>query len=312
MKTFALLPCLVLLAGVGAACTTPAAPAVVIAPEAPKPISIEPGIYRVSDGQVLSPKELMGVLSQKRYIFVGESHDNVHHHKIQRQIIEGLARRNTGAVAVGMEMFQVPYQEPLDAYMRQEVDEATMLLQTQYADRWGYDFSFYRPILELMMLQGSHVVALNAPKELTRKVSKEGIKGLNEQEREMLPPTLDESSPEHREMIKSVFDSFHEGMDEDTFARFYKAQVIWDATMGSSAVEFMQTHKDTVQIVILAGMFHVQYGLGIPHHVGLLDPEAASVIVIPMVTSAKEPVTKEDFLGGDASDYVWIVEGSAE
>lgn len=290
----------------GACATTPAAPPPIAPPQAPRPV-LEPGIYRLSDGARLSPNELFKALEGERVVFVGESHDNADHHEVQRLVLEGLSRRNPGAVALGMEMFQAPYQAPLDAYTRQELDEAQMLAQTQYADRWGFDFGFYRPMVELMRLQGSHVVALNAPKELTRRISKVGLGGLTEAERAQLPPSQEAASPEHRQMIQGAFSSFHSDMDEDTFERFYQAQVTWDATMAASCVEFLQTHPETQQMVVIAGMFHVHYGLGIPHHVQELAPDWPTAILIPATNQEDEPLVWEDLQASGLGDYVWVL-----
>lgn len=291
-----------------AACVT--APAAVVTPDpTPPPApSLAPGIYRVSDGALIEPAALFAALEDKKVVFVGESHDNAAHHEVERRVVEGLARRNPGAVALGMEMFQRPYQAPLDAYVREEIDEAALLAQTEYEDRWGFDFAFYRPMVSLMRLQGSRVVALNAPKELTRKISKVGLDGLTPEEAAQLPPTTREPSSEHRAMIKAVFDGFHSGMDEETFGRFYEAQLVWDATMGQSCVDHLLEHPETHQVVLLAGMFHVQYGLGIPRHVRLLAPDWETAIVIPAAPTPEEPVALEDFLGTTLGDYVWVIE----
>lgn len=274
---------------------------------APGPVALmEPGIYRVADGQRLERDAFFEELRRYRVVFVGERHDNVVHHEIQGEILEGLSRKIPGGVALGMEMFQTPYQEPLDAYVRGDIDAEEMLKRTEYKKRWGFDFDLYRPLMELMRLQGSGIAALNAPSELTRKISREGVAALSEEEKALLPPNYDHLSEEHREMIRKVFAEFHAGMDEETFERFYTAQVVWDATMASSSVNFLGQHRDLEVLVVIAGMYHVQYGLGIPLRLGLYHESLESVVVIPVAQSRESPASLEDFLETKVGDYVWV------
>lgn len=271
--------------------------------EADPPLA--PGIYRVADGAPVAPEVFFDELEEAKYIFVGESHDNIAHHQVQAMILEGLARRSPGRVALGMEMFQVPFQPPLDEYVNRRIDEATMLQRTEYDERWGFDFDFYRPMTTLMRLQRSAVVALNAPKEVTRQVSQHGLDSLSDEVRASLPSSLTAENPDHRKMFGEAMGSFHNGMDPETFERYYMAQVIWDATMAQSAVKFLEARPDIERIVVVAGMYHVQYGLGIPFHVEALSG-VRGPIVIPVDVNAEKPVTGSDVFGKGMGDFVWV------
>lgn len=293
----------------GAGTGDPVNPAKVEGPkdDKPKQPALKAGIYRVSDGAEVSFQDMIGDLEKRRVVFVGESHDNVAHHDLQRRVLEGLARRNPGRVALGMEMFQRPFQGALDAYTRQELDEAAMLEKAEYGTRWGFDFGFYRPMVELMRLQGSRVLALNAPKELTGRISKVGFEGLEPAERQKLPPVVEEKSAEHYQMVRAAFDSFHSGMTDETFQKFYEAQVTWDATMAEGVVEFLEANPQTTHVVVVAGMFHVQYALGIPLRLKLLDERLSYGIVIPVEQAADAPIKLEDYVGSQMGDYLWVV-----
>ncbi len=270
---------------------------------------LEPGIYRVEGGQRLDKADFFDALSGSRLIYIGESHDNATHHRIQAEILEGLARRSPGRVALGMEMFQRPFQPALDAFVAGKLDEAGLLSASEYTTRWGHDFAFYRPLLELMRLQGSPVLALNAPGELTKRLSKEGLEGLDEAERAMLLESFGADNPAHRAMIQEALGSSHGGMDEATFARFYRVQVAWDAVMGATAADFLASRPDIAHVVVVAGMFHVQRGLGIAFHAQRRGAEGG-VIVIP-IALGDEAVFAEDVVGSGVGDFVWVerVEG---
>jgi hypothetical protein len=112
-------------------------------------------------------------------ICIGESHNAEHHHRAQLHIIKAIHALDD-RVAVGLEMFQKPFQEPLDRYIKGETSEAEFLKATEYAKRWGFDWSLYQPIVEFCRNNRIPVAALNAPKELTGKISKSGYEGLSD------------------------------------------------------------------------------------------------------------------------------------
>lgn len=275
-------------------------------PDALDGTALSPGIYRVATGVRVTEEALLAELATAPLVYVGETHDNAAHHAVQARIVEGLMRRAPARrVALGLEMFQRPYQSALDAFMKGDLDEAALLQQTEYEKRWGFDFAFYRPMVALAQQRGARIIALNAPSELTRKVAREGLDALNAEERALLPPTLHAENPAHRALFDEVMNSVHAGMDEATLDRFYAAQVIWDATMAMSAVEGLE-RPEVEQVVVLAGMVHVQGGLGIPFHVQRLKPGVRARIVLPAQATKEAPVFAEEVFGSGDGDFVWV------
>ena len=65
-------------------------------------------------------------VSDKKIVYIGEMHDVFSHHAVQLDIISGIYKRNN-KIAIGMEMFQRPYQEKLDAYLAGEMEEKEFL-----------------------------------------------------------------------------------------------------------------------------------------------------------------------------------------
>ena len=71
-----------------------------------------------------------------------------------------------------MEMFTRPYQPFLDQWVAGEIDENKFLEETQWDKEWGYDYNLYKDILDFAREKKIPVIALNAPKELVKIVSK--------------------------------------------------------------------------------------------------------------------------------------------
>ena len=80
-------------------------------------------ILHVPTGVELTRAQFFDLLAGVRVIYVGESHNNIRHHRVQLDILRTLADRFPGKVAVGMEMFQRPSQPDLDRWSRGELDE---------------------------------------------------------------------------------------------------------------------------------------------------------------------------------------------
>jgi hypothetical protein len=136
-----------------------------------------------------------------------------------------------------------------------------MLAQTEYYDRWQFDYRLYAPILEFARGRGIPLVALNAPREISSKVAQEGIAGLSETERAQFPAQLERGLPGYRERLQAVFDE-HPEVQHMSFENFVEAQLIWDESMAERAARYLEAHPGG-HLVVLAGDGHVTRS-GIP------------------------------------------------
>ncbi len=194
-------------------------------------------------------------LAQKRVVMIGEVHDRYDHHLNQLELICRLHRRHPD-LAIGLEFFQQPFQDPLDAYLERHIDTREMLVKTEYYNRWQFDYRLYAPILEFAREQGIPVVALNAPQEISSKVAREGISALSDAERAQLPAQLDHNNlPGYRQRLRAVFEQ-HPEIQHMSFDKFVEAQLLWDETMAERAARYLKAHPQRF-LVVLAGDGHV-------------------------------------------------------
>ncbi len=230
--------------------------------------------------EVSSIKTLSDVIKgveDKRIIYVGEVHDAFAHHAVQLDVIAGIYKKNP-QIAIGMEMFQRPFQKSLDSFIAGETGEAEFLKQTEYFKRWGFDYPLYKPILDFARAEKIPVIALNLQKEITEKLAHGGIESLSEDEKKEIPPELDFSDREYRERLKEIF-NMHTIADEKNFEYFYQAQIMWDETMAHSVDEFVKNYPDH-KIVVLAGQGHLRYGSGIPKRTFRRNGEDYAIVLI--------------------------------
>ena len=200
-------------------------------------------------------------VSGKKIVYVGEYHDQFAHHNVQLQIIKGLFRKDP-KIAVGMEMFQRPFQKTLDEYIGGSIDEREFLKKSEYFKRWGFDYNLYKPILDFTRAEKIPVVALNLSREITDNVAKNGMDSLTGDEWKEVPAQMDFSDTEYRDRLRQVFDQ-HESASERNFDFFLQAQVLWDEGMARSIDDYLRKNPDR-RMVVMAGEGHLAYGSGVP------------------------------------------------
>jgi uncharacterized iron-regulated protein len=200
-------------------------------------------------------------VADKKIIYVGEVHDVFAHHAVQLDIIEGIHKLKK-RIAIGMEMFQTPFQQSLDRFIDGKMGEREFLKESEYFKRWGFDYNLYKPILDFARAEKVPVIALNTRREIIDSVSHGGIDSLSEEQREDIPSGMDFSDKEYRARLEEVF-SMHAQSEERNFDYFYQSQILWDETMAESTARFLESHPE-YSIVVLAGQGHLIYGSGIP------------------------------------------------
>lgn len=251
-------------------------------------------VWASAEQRFITFGEMLDRLQAYALVCVGETHDSEPHHLVQLQVIRGLYAYDE-SVGVGMEMFQRPFQEAIDRYLAGAGDEAAFLRETEYEKRWGFDWRLYRPIVEFCRRNGLPLAALNAPRELTGRISKVGFDALTDEEKAQLGP-IDFRVKPHRDYWYDRLSNMHGARtpSEEQKERSYQVMTAWDHVMGTTAAAFRR-ERGLRRLVVLAGSGHVDRGIGIAarsgekaatvHVAGDFDPgrdEApADFVVVP-------------------------------
>jgi uncharacterized iron-regulated protein len=253
--------------------------------------------------QRVERQSLFTRLARAKVIYLGETHDSEADHRAQLDILQALYQQNS-QLAIGLEMFQLPFQGVLDRYIRGELTEVEMLEQSEYNQRWGFPWRLYAPILRFAKEKSLSLVALNTPTEITRKVARSGLESLTPQERKSIPPVaeIDLSNAAYRAQLQEIYTKFHKGSsNSQDFERFWQAQVLWDETMAAAIVAYLKVNPNR-QLVVLAGKGHIAEGYGIPSRVarrlgwGKTQPSTQVTILLN-----PEP----DLLKPKMADFFW-------
>jgi uncharacterized iron-regulated protein len=188
-------------------------------------------------------QKILQELSPANIVYLGEIHDRLLDHQNQLAIIEHLYQKNP-RLAMGLEMFQKPYQGSIDRYLAGQISEAELVKQTEYQKRWGFPWDNYAPLLRFAKEHKLPVVALNVPTE------------------------IDKSNAIYRQLIQESFNQHqHQAVTNSKgWERFYETQLVWDETMAATIAEFYQQHPGD-RFVAIAGQAHIENGYGIPDRV---------------------------------------------
>ncbi len=200
--------------------------------------------------------EFLNQIKGAASVCLGESHDDAAHHHLHARLVEQWSRaaREAGReLAVGFEMFEASTQPALDAFSRGEWTFQGLLVASDWRHRWGWDPSAYERLFDVARQSGVELLALNAPRELTRRVARGGLESLPPSVAAALPDLV-LNDPEHRQAFAAALGPHGFGMAHDNV---YAAQVIWDETMATRADAWLArgTAKPRLLIVI-AGNGH--------------------------------------------------------
>ena len=249
-----------------------------------------------TEGIKLSSEQLLERLTSARVVYVGEEHTDALHHKIQLEVAQLLS--SLGKIKIGLEMVQKPFQKHLDDYISGKISQEELLENVEWEKRWGYDFGLYKPIFDYALNEKIDLIALNATRELVRKIAREGIDALDEDMREELPELLLDNV-RHRRRIELVWGQHGHMSKNMSFDNFYAAQVTWDETMAQSAT--LSGLESEARVLVLAGAGHVRYGEGIPSR-------AQRRGLKPYITILPVTVSEATLLiGSGIADILWVV-----
>ena len=237
--------------------TTPAASGIEV------PVSGD-SVHGIAAADLRTLQSIVDEISESTVIYAGEQHDLYSHHLTQLKIIKALHEKGH-EISVGLEMFQQPYQNALDRFITGKTDEVTFLRETEYFERWRFDYRLYRPIISYCRKNRIPLVALNVPAEISRKVARQGLMSLTEEEQRHIPDDIDWTDTAYRDRLMEIFRE-HSSDSIQNFEYFYQAQVLWDETMAMNICSYLESHPGT-KMVVLAGLGHIIYRSGIPDRV---------------------------------------------
>jgi len=300
-----------------------------------------PGEYRIytSDGEPATMEDIEAAMERSEVVFVGETHDDPTGHMMEYELLKKAYMNAMSEddpekdrkVALSLEFFQNDVQSIVDEYLADLISEKSFLRDSRPWPRYKTD---YRPLVEFAKLHKFAVIAANAPRRYTSRVSSLGRESLNElgpDARGFLPPLpYSEPSKEYRDQWISVITAVmeqeqtkcgvpieapppEEGDAEESaqteppqgnhgnMGNQLHSQTLWDASMAYRISEYLLGSPDAL-VLHMVGSFHVARGTGTPEHLQYYRPGTKSMII--MMRSVEDVEAFEQAPSGTWGDFV--------
>ena len=296
------------------------------------------GEYRVftGSGEPASIDDIVAQMGRHQVVFVGEAHDDPTGHMLEATLLQrayeayGASGANRGAprpVVLSLEFFQRDVQPILDEYLAGLISEKSFRSDSRPWPRYETD---YRPLIEYAKEHGLWVIAANAPRRYTTRVTlhgRESLSDLSPEARQSLPPLpYGQPSPEYRrQWMQTIMEVMEEegtkcGLpipepadgeeaveapapvgSHSAMGNQLHSQVLWDASMGYWISESLAAHPDAL-VLHMVGGFHVGRGTGTPEHLEAYRPGTSRMIV--MLRPVEHVEVFEPAPDGEWGDFV--------
>src|SRR5262245_42571621 len=242
-------------------------------------------VYKSGEKRFSDFESMLAELSRADVAFVGEQHNDLAGHRIERAILEGLARRRENVI-VAMEMFERDTQSSLDDYLAGRLSEEEFLKASRPWPNYPTD---YRPLIEFSRAHRWKVIASNAPRPIALQVSKQGLDAARSgvaSERKLVAAEFASPMDDYFKRFAEAMGKGHppahqkqqdekqtdKKQEEDrraTIERFYYAQCVKDETMAESIAKALGTQPNAQGaaqggplVVHFNGAFHSDYRQG--------------------------------------------------
>lgn len=262
-------------------------------------------LAQIYDGQTVQRSDLSQLVDRVQpgtVLLLGENHGLESHRDQHIEVLNALRARGL-KVSVGLEFVNYTDQAFVDQFRAGEINEADFLQKIAWA---GFSFDFYRQqLLFPDLATGARSLGLNIPRQVTSKISKQGLSSLTADDLALMPPQFALGRDSYKARFMEAA-GHHCKSPENCFA----AQCTWDDTMAWQSSNFISQHPDQV-LVVVVGEFHVQYGGGIKYR---LQQRLPGVNVVTLSQIWAEDMTDDDIfqalqpsdVEGPRADFIWV------
>ena len=233
-------------------------------------------------------------LKKSQIVLIGEHHSNIAHHRAQLAVIQALKAAGL-EVAIGLEMFRHESQPALDRWVAGEID--TQSFEKLYYDNWNFPWQTYSMIFEYARDRKIPMIGLNVPREITRKVARNGFQSLTPEQKGQLAEVSCVVDQQYMNYIRQAFGGHSHGQLD--FIYFCEAQMVWDTAMAVYSLNYLEKNPNAV-VVILTGVGHAQKG-AVPRQIRLRS-EIPYTVILPEVPGGIDRET----ISTNEADYLML------
>jgi len=244
-------------------------------------------VYDVKAKEYSDIEALAAKAAKAEVVFFGEQHNDGNAHRLQRALLESVARRRSDVI-LSLEMFERDAQPVLDDYLAGRIDEAAFLKASRPWPNYAVD---YRPLVEFAKAKGWKVIAANVPRPVASAVSRSGLAAIA-----ALPTTerpwaaADFWCPQDDYFTRfGASMGGHGPTTPEGMLKFYEAQCVKDETMAESIVQARAAANGAL-VIHMNGSFHSDFRDGTAERVtrrGVKNVLVISAMPVPDLDAVK-------------------------
>lgn len=231
-----------------------------------------------------------------RVIYLGEQHDNPHHHLHQRQILEAMLAAGARP-AVAFEMLDMGQQATVDRALAEGLAPEGLAERLGWKARGWPDFRMYWPLFDLAARHGLAVVAADLDPAVARRIAREGL-AVAGAERAELGSVLPPDAEREARIARSIREGHCGLLPESRLPFMVEAWHARNVTMARRIALALERHR---QVVVIVGSGHQEPG-GLPAQLEALRPGTRQLVVEMVGESA----AGESGRIGLLADIVWL------
>jgi uncharacterized iron-regulated protein len=263
-------------------------------PNAPEAIAPVPGsIWDARAGTYVSTEVVQRAVRESNLVLLGETHDNLEHHRLQRELLGHILATGRRPALV-MEQLDREFQAALDGERARAGRTADSVLDAAHFNRRGWGSDGYRPLVDLALQYELPLVAANVSRNDARAIVRDPAKAA-------LPPV----GKPVEDALAADIERSHCGQRPAPalLAGMVAAQRARDVAMAQALQK--QAARGAV---LIAGGGHVRVDRGAPLYLG----ERPLVVAFLEVDSGGKRALKDylddEFATARSFDFVWFTE----
>ena len=269
-------------------------------------------IFDIQAGEYIMFDELVERLSGRKYVLIGEKHDNPIHHHHQAQLVDALSKQDKTHRAVVWEMFTRD-QQPLLDQTWQSVSISELGPALNWEERGWPSWHDYAPIAQAARDNDLKMVAGNLPDDILKTMISDGNKAMSDD----LASKLDLPDVP-QDFLTRLNVEIAEGhcnmLPDNMLGAFSNVQFARDASL-ARAMHDAALRDDIDGAFLIAGAMHVRNSIAVPWHLhrfepGLAEKDVAVVSLIEADDPGDDASLIEDYAmrfgAPDDIDFMWF------
>jgi uncharacterized iron-regulated protein len=273
-------------------------------PQEPEKHALDGRIWDTSTGEFIDRERLFEQAASSQHVLLGEVHVNPHHHAAQEEILVAMGSRGRRP-AVVFEMMSRDQQAAIEQVLAGPDPRADDIAAATGFETRGWDWPYYRPLVEEALSRGLPILAGNAPGAETRLVVEEGLDALDPDTRAALGLDTPLPGAARAALVEIMIDSHCGHAIGDLAERLVDAQRVKDATMGD-----VMLAAGADGTVLITGAGHARRDHGVPLYVTARQPESRllAVRLVETIPGLEDPAAYADRLEGlpEPFDLLWF------